>query len=68
MKLNKIEAITPNEIKLFNPDFFPNLMVDAINRLLLMKYKKGWIDIYDYEILDLAKKISRFYKRRKRYV
>lgn len=40
MKLNKIEAITPDEVKLFNPDSFPNLMVDTINRLLLMKYKK----------------------------
>lgn len=40
MKLNKIEVITPDEAKLFNPDFFPSLMVDTINRLLLMKYKK----------------------------
>ena len=60
MKLNKIEAITPDEVKLFNPDFFPSLMVNTINRLLLMKYKKGWINIYDYEILDLAKKSPDF--------
>ena len=60
MKLNKTEAITPDEVKSFNPDSFPILMVETINRLLLLKYKKGWINIYDYEILDLAKKSPDF--------
>ena len=40
MKRNKTEAITPDEVKSFNPDYFPSLMVETINRLLLLKYKK----------------------------
>ena len=29
MKINKIEAITSDEVKLFNPDSFPNLMIGS---------------------------------------
>ena len=31
MKLTKIEAITPDEVKSFNPDSFPSLMIETIN-------------------------------------
>ena len=59
MKRNKTEALTPDEVKSLKKTD-PGLIIETINLLLVRKYKKGWVDIYDYEILDLAKKSPDF--------
>ena len=59
MKRNKTEALTPDEVKSLKKTD-PGLIIETINLLLVRKYKKGWIDIYDYEILDLAHKSPDF--------
>ena len=59
MKISKSQALTPDEVKSLKKTD-PGLIIETINLLLVRKYKKGWINIYDYEILDLAKKSPDF--------
>ena len=59
MKISRSQALTPDEVKSLKKTD-PGLIIETINLLLVRKYKKGWIDIYDYEILDLAKKSPDF--------
>ena len=59
MKISRSQALTPDEVKSLKKTD-PGLIIETINLLLVRKYKKGWFDIYDYEILDLAKKSPDF--------
>ena len=59
MKIIRSQALTPDEVKSLKKTD-PSLIIETINLLLVRKYKKGWVDIYDYEILDLAKKSPDF--------
>ena len=59
MKISRSQALTPDEVKSLKKTD-PGLIIETINLLLVRKYKKGWIDIYDYEILDLAHKAPDF--------
>ena len=59
MKIIRSQALTPDEVKSLKKTY-PGLIIETINLLLVRKYKKGWIEIYDYEILDLAHKAPDF--------
>ena len=66
MKIDNNKAISVIEAKsIYNPLIIPDFIFEAINTLLVSKYKDNWIKISDYEILDMIKNNPSFVSREK---